>query len=87
MFVVIALQFITSDIKPQPDSDDDAPLPSLRHGELFEMILDESPASIITDQPEASCNICFSFNCPYLVSKSMFEIVHFLSNILQSHSV
>ncbi|XP_023723526.1 gastrula zinc finger protein XlCGF7.1 isoform X2 [Cryptotermes secundus] len=50
--VMTETEFITSDIKPQPDSDDDAPLPSLGHGELFEMILDESPASIITDQPE-----------------------------------
>jgi hypothetical protein len=65
MFVVIALQFITSDIKPQPVSDDDDTLlPSLGHGELFEMILDENPAPIITNQSEASCNICFSFNYP-----------------------
>jgi hypothetical protein len=55
MFVVIALQFITSDIKPQPDSDnDDTPLPSLGHSELFEMILDENPAPIVSNQPEAS---------------------------------
>lgn len=62
VFHNIDLQFITSDIKPQPDSDnDDTPLPSLGHGELFEMILDENPACIITNQPEASCIICFSF--------------------------
>jgi hypothetical protein len=65
MSVGIALQFITSDIKPQPDSDnDDVPLPSLGHEELFEMILDENPASIITDQTEASFNLCFNFYCP-----------------------
>jgi hypothetical protein len=54
--VVLLLQFITSDIKPQPesDSDDSQSLPALGHGELLETILDEDPASVITDMPEAS---------------------------------
>jgi hypothetical protein len=65
VFIGTALQFITSDIKPQPESDnDDVPSPSLGHGELFEMIFDENPASIITDQTEASCKLCFRFYRP-----------------------
>jgi hypothetical protein len=54
--LIVLLQYITSDIKPQPesDSDDSQPLPAVGHGELLETILDEDPATIITDMPEAS---------------------------------
>lgn len=52
----LLLQYITSDIKPEleSDSDDSQPLPALGHGELLETILDEDPATVITDTPEAS---------------------------------
>jgi hypothetical protein len=76
MFIGIALQLITSDIKTQPESDDDddAPLPSLGHGELFEMILDENPASMITDQTEASCELFIVGICILLCVLSNYKI-------------
>jgi len=60
--VILLLQYITSDIKPEPesDSDDSQPLPALGHGELLETILDEDPAAVITDTPEASVTVPLS---------------------------
>jgi hypothetical protein len=54
--MIFLSQYITSDIKPEPesDSDDSQPLPVLGHGELLETILDEDPATVIMDTPEAS---------------------------------